>query len=157
MGWLCAPRLTFPPCDLHLYTIRQKDAYPAHVLACNTAMHARTSANRTGKAIINPARTPLTHSHVFLILLLGSQVHRGACDNIHLLFYETFAAPATETQGSPVPYYWGLERFVHRPLLTGQNGKDKCPGMDKETPGLCKGQRCKHVSVGAHYSYWKPS
>lgn len=73
----CVPRwLTFPPWDLHLYTIRQKDAKPAHVLASNNTMHARTSANRTGKAIINPARAPPTHCKVFPILLLGSQVHQ---------------------------------------------------------------------------------
>jgi len=65
--------LPFPPWHVHLYTPRQKDADPAHVLPRSNTTHVQISASRTGKAIINTARTPLTHSQVFRLLLLGSQ------------------------------------------------------------------------------------
>lgn len=68
----CVPRwLTHP----HQDTVEQKDACAAHALARNNTMPAGTPANGTGKAVTNPAHAPLTHSQVFLILLLGSQVH----------------------------------------------------------------------------------
>lgn len=81
-------------------------------------------ANRTGKAIRNPARTLLAHSRVFLTLLLGSQARRGGSHK---------AAPL----GTICSTFNRLK--AHRCHSTGASGTDPCSQVKPERTNIPTG------------------
>lgn len=59
-------------------TVLAGSCYERELDAGWAALRAGCVPCRTGKATMNPARTPPAHSQAFLMLLLGWHVHGGA-------------------------------------------------------------------------------